>query len=731
MSDSTKGRLSRRNFLRVSALAGGGLLLSTRFELLGTASAATADAAGSLSTHVSISPDGLVHIVAQNPEIGQGVKTMLPMLIAEELDVAWEQVRVTQGDLDTDSFSGQFAGGSMATPMHWKPMRVAGATARAMLIGAAASRWGVSADSLTTDAGAVLHKATGRSLSYGELATEAAALAVPSADNLVLKTPQEFKILGVSKPGVDNSKIVTGQPLFGIDVTLPGMKYAVFAKSPVYGAKLKAVDLETVKQAAGVSHAFVVRGDTPLSGLQDGVAIVADSWWAAKSARDELVVEWDEGPTAAQSSAGFAEQAELLSKGEPTQVIKADGNVEVALGAAAKTVEAAYSYPFIAHAPLEPQNCTCHVTEGAVEIWAPSQTPERARDGVAELLGIDKSKVTLHLTRMGGGFGRRLYNDFVMESAQIAKQVGVPVKLLWTREDDMAHDLYRPGGFHYLKGGLDANGDLSAWYDHFVTFGEGKKFSASASMGLAEFPQGFVADYSLVASKMALGVPTGALRAPTSNAISFVIQSFMDELAHAGSKDPLEFRLQLLDKVIAAGTKTRLDAKRMRNVLLLVAEKSGWGKRQLARGSGMGVAFHFSHRGYFAEVVQATVSKRGDVAVDQIWVAGDVGNLIINPINAENQVQGAVLDGLAQALQQEITFEGGAAKQSNFHNFKLLRMAQAPPIEVHFLQSEGDPTGLGEPALPPVPPALCNAIFAATGQRVRSLPLANHDLSWT
>ncbi|HVS66433.1 MAG TPA: molybdopterin cofactor-binding domain-containing protein [Thermoanaerobaculia bacterium] len=726
--------LSRRRFLSVSALAGGGLLLGARFTR-SSAHASTAagavDAEAALNAYIRITPDNVVTIIAQNPEIGQGVKTMLPMLIAEELDVSWDAVRVEQGDLDTDLYRGQFAGGSMATPMHYNSMRQMGAAGRAMLVAAAAERFGVPASELTTADGVVHHTESGRSATYGELATSAAALEAPSPRDVQLKDPKDFKIIGTSKPGVDNRAIVTGKPLYGIDVTVEGMKYAVFQKCPVFGGRVASADLDSVRRLAGVTHAFVVEGGAnPLEGLQSGVAIVADSWWQAEQARRQLQVEWDEGPTAAQSSATFAAQAEALSKQAPQRSLRADGDVEAALSGAAKVIEAAYSYPFLAHASLEPMNCTAHFSNGKLELWAPTQTPQGARKECADLLGISESDVTLHLTRMGGGFGRRLYNDPVQEAARIAKEVPFPVKLLWTREDDMRHDLYRPAGFHYLKGGVDADGNVVAWRDHFVSFGEGANFSSSAAMTPVEFPQGFIGSFALDASLMPLGVPTGALRAPTSNAIAFVIQSFLDELAHAAGKDPLELRLELLDRAIAAGTRTQMDAKRMRGVLASVGERAGWGRTELPEGTGMGVAFHFSHRGYFAEVVKASVTQRGRVTVDQIWVVGDVGSQIINPVNAINQVQGAALDGLGEALHQEITYEAGRTKESNFHNFKLLDISEAPPVDVHFLITDNQPTGLGEPALPPVPPALCNAIFQVTGKRVRSLPLSQHDLSW-
>ena len=723
------GNVSRRSFLQVTALAGGGMLLGVRFGLDGPraagAAVADADVEAVLSAFVRLTPDGVVTIMAQNPEIGQGVKTMLPMLIAEELDIPWSQVRVEQADFDPTKYRGQMAGGSMATPMHYESMRRAGAAARSMLVEAAAKEWGTKPEKCTTEAGVVHFK--NKSMSYGELASAAARLEPPNPRTVALKDPKDFTIIGQEIPGVDNPKIVVGEPLFGIDVSVPGMKHAVFEKCPVHGGRVGSVDLTAVKASPGVTDAFVVDSNAARQPT-NGVAIVGDSWWLVNEARGKLEVTWEEGPTATQSTEDFDRQAQELSKKAPEQTLTSDGDAAGALGSAAKTLKAAYEYPFLAHAPLEPQNTTAHFRDGALEMWAPTQTPQFARGDLSKAVGIPQDKITIHLTRMGGGFGRRLYFDYMLEAALIAQQAGVPVKLLWTREDDTRYDFFRPGGYHFLEGGLDEAGNLVAWRDHFVTFGEGRRFAPSAEMSRNEFPQAFVPNYALEASKMPLGIPTGALRAPTSNAISFVVQSFIDELAAEAGKDPLQFRLDLLDSA-PVGTKTAFDPQRMKAVLEVVRDKSGWGKTDLADGTGQGVAFHFSHRGYFAEVVQATISPEGELGVDKIWVAGDVGSQIVNPSNAVNQVQGAALDGLAQALDQEITFEGGRTMQSNFHNFKLLRMDQAPPVEVHFVKSDHPPTGLGEPALPPVPPALCNAIFSVTGKRVRSLPLSKHDLS--
>ncbi|HKO06433.1 MAG TPA: xanthine dehydrogenase family protein molybdopterin-binding subunit [Alphaproteobacteria bacterium] len=737
-ADGSRGTVSRRMILKASVAAGGGLLLYALLPAL--ARAATGGlpepAGATLNAFIRIAPDGIITIMSKNPEIGQGIKTMLPMVIAEELDADWKNVRIEQADLDAAKYGRQFAGGSMATPLNWDPLRRVGAAGRAMLVAAAAEVWGVKPAECSTDSGVVQHRPSGRQLGYGQLAGKAASLPVPDLATLRLKNPKEFKIVGRPTPGVDSPLVVTGKPLFGIDVAVPGMLYAVFQKCPVFGGKVASANTDAIKSLPGVRHAFVVKGGDDLQGLLDGVAIVAESWWAASKAREKLQISWDEGAAATESSAGFARDAAKLGKGSPARSLRRDGDVSAAFSRAARVIEAAYSYPFIPHMTLEPQNCTAHVRDGKVEIWAPTQNPGPGAELVASTLGVARSDVTVHMTRAGGGFGRRLRSDFMAEAAWIAKVTGAPVKLLWNRQDDMQHDFYRPAGFHFLKGGLDGSGKLISLSDHFVTFGHGDTVADSAAMAPSEFPAQLVDNLDYGMSLLPLGVPTGPLRAPRSNALAFVFQSFLDELAHEAGKDPLEFHLGLLGgrRVLPSSTGARdpqrdFDTGRMRGVLELVAEKSGWAKRQaLSKGTGMGIASYFSHLGYFAEVVQATVAPSGAVKVDKVWIAADVGSHIINPSGAENQVQGAALDGIGAALGQAITIERGRVVEANFDKVSPLRINQAAPVEVHFRITDNPPTGLGEPALPPAIPALCNAIFAATGKRIRKLPIDPAEL---
>jgi isoquinoline 1-oxidoreductase beta subunit len=738
--------LSRRSFLRVTALAGGGLMVVAHLdpvaELLAQAPPGFTPPTFLATAFVKIHPDGKVTIVSKNPEIGQGIKNELPMVIADELDVDWKDVTLEQADLDPTKYGGQVAGGSTATPTNWTPCRQVGAVIRQMLVTAAAQQWNVPADQCTTASGRILHGASNRSVGYGEVATKAASLPLPELAMATLKDPKDYRIIGKPTKGYDTVAVTEGKPIFSIDFTVPGMLWAVYEKCPVYGGKVASANLETIKALPGIKHAFVVDGGSDLTALVGGVAIVADSWWQAQSARQKLQVKWNEGPTASQSSEGFAKKAQELSTQAPETKLRVDGDVDKAFASGVKVVDAAYSYPFIPHSPLEPQNAVAHFKDGKLELWAPSQTPQQGRAVAARVTGLKEGDITLHLMKVGGGFGRRLTNDFVAEVAYIAKEIGVPVKLLWTREDDMRHDFYRPGGFHYLKGAVDGSGRLVAWKNHFVTYGvpdprgngSTLTYANSAQIGGEEFPARFVPNFNFGDSKMQLGVPTGAMRAPRSNAFSFVFQSFIDELAHAAGKDPVQFRLDLLASQPLAAAERGADgfnAARMTAVIKEVAQRSGWGKRQLPSGSGMGIGFQYSHRGYFAEVAEVNVDSNSRLRVNKVWVVGDIGSQIINPLHAENLVHGGVIEAMSHMMGLEMTFVAGRPQQANFNQNPLVRLTQAPPeIDAYFLKTDNSPTGLGEPSLPPAIPAVANAIFAATGKRVRSLPLSKLGYRW-
>jgi isoquinoline 1-oxidoreductase beta subunit len=738
--------LDRRSFIRISALAGGGMVVAFNMDAdlfaQGPPGGGANAPAFQANAFVQIAPDGKVTIINKNPEVGQGVINMLPMIIADELDVDWANVTVKQADVDQTKYGSQLAAGSFSTPQNWTPLRQVGAAVRQTLLAAAAQRWSVPATELTTASGRVMHASSNRSAGYGELAATAATLPVPALAGVPLKDPKDYKIIGKPTKGVHTADIVVGKPIFSIDFTLPGMVFAVYQKAPVFGAKVASANLDHVRTLPGVKKAFVVDGTTNLTGLLPGVAIVADSWYQANAARKQLQVTWESHPTSSQNSVQCKAKADELGKGTYMNVLRKDGDADAALKTAAKTVDAAYMYPFIPHAPLEPMNCAAQFVDGKLELWAPSQIPTGGVSLGAQVCGIQQSAVTMHLMKGGGGFGRRLTNDWVAETAAIAKEMSpAPVKLLWTREDDMPHDFYRPAGYHYLKGGVDASGKMIAWKNHFVTFGEqnttgqgpAMRYAASANISGQQFPARFVQHFDFGDSVMPLGVPTGALRAPGTNGWSFVFQSFIDELAVAAGKDPLQFRLDLLANQVYPPPERggdNFNAERMAAVLKLVGEKSEWGKRKLPRGTAMGVAFQFSHNGYFAEVVELSVDAQKRIKLNKVWVAGDIGSQIINPLHAENLVQGGVVDGISH-MMQEITIDGGKVVQTNYHQMPILRMAQAPPvIETHWIRSTFAPSGLGEPSLPPILSAVGNAIFAATGQRVRTLPLSKSGYRW-
>lgn len=718
---------SRRAFLAVSVAAGGALVVG--YYTLGRGQKLKD---GQLNAFVTIAPDNTVTLTAKNPEIGQGSKTMLPMLIAEELDVDWRQVKIVQADFEPANFHGQYAGGSMATPENFIPLRQVGAATRAVLVEAAAKEWGVNASDCTTADGFV-HHVSGKRAAYGALTAAAGRLKAPDLKTVTLKDPKTFKIIGKPTVGIDSARIVKGAPVYGIDVEVPGMLHAVFQKCPVFGGSVKTANLDEIRKLPGIKDAFIVKGGSAKvfeaeggsvsTGLLPGVAIVADSWWRAEKARAALKVTWSEGPYAHHSSAFFASEADRMLTKAPDWTYRKDGDPGAALKTAAKTIAARYDYPFVAHATLEPQNCTAHVANGRCEFWAPTQLPEAARGLIAGTLGVKEKDVVIHITRSGGAFGRRLMNDYMVEAGWISKQVGAPVKLVWSREDDFAHDFYRPGGWHKIEGGLDTNGKIVAWQHQFVSFGKDKEFASCAGLDPGSYPAGRVPNLSFGTSLIETGVPMGPLRAPAENALVWVFQSFIDELASAAGKDPMAFQIALLGKPETKPVKQgEFSTARAIGVLEKARAMSEWNRKR-PKGTGLGVAFAFCHLGYAAEVVEAAVATDGAITVNKVWAATDVGRQIVNPLGAENQVQGGAIDGLAHALNEKITFANGRTVETNFDGHSPLAMRQVPPVEVAFVISDNDPTGLGEPAMPPVIPALTNAIFAATGKRVRSLPI--------
>jgi len=712
--------MDRRSFLKVSMLASGALIVGCgRFDPVQANEVQGGTWIPNL--YVRIDTDGKITIVSKNPEAGQGVKTAFPMVVAECLNVDWKTVSVEQAPLD-DRYGRQAIGGSRGTPDGWDDLRVAGAAACHLLVAAAAKEWGVSPDDCSAENGTVGHKASGRSARYETLLETAAGLPVPDVPDLKLKSrPADFSLLGTFVPGVDNHKILTGQPLFGCDTRLEGMLYAVFAKCPIFEGKVRSANVEEIRNLPGVTHAFVVEGTDDLRGLRSGVAIVANTWWEANSARKRLRVDWDTNQS--DSSVDYEKQAEEL-RAETGETLGTAGDVDKALGSASQVVEASYYYPFVSHANMEPQNCTALYREsGEIEFWAPTQNPKSGRQLIAKTLGIPEDRIHVNLMRIGGGFGRRLRSEFMAEAAWISREIRRPVQLQWSREDDMRHDYYRPAAWHHFKAGVDDSGRMIAFDHHFITFGADGKTVNGANLSPKHYPAGLVPNFRLRQSLVESNVPTGPWRSPGHSAYGWAYQSFFDEVALAAERDPLKFRLDLLSRYFGD---VQMDRQRASNVLKLAAEKAGWGSRKVGDDRGLGIAFHYDHGAYVAYVVEV-VADGSSVKVDKVFAAVDCGP-VINLSGAKNQVEGGIVDGLSTA-NLEITFANGAAQQSNFSDYELLRIGQAPEVECHFIQSDNSPSGLGEPPIAPAAPAVCNAIFAATGTRVRKLPFSRSGIS--
>lgn len=721
--------MGRRSFLKLAGFAGGGLVLAFQLDSR-EARAADGGETTTLNAFVRIAPDNTITLYSKGPEIGQGIKTAFGLIIAEELDADWKTVKVEQAPINPKVYGYQGAGGSTSIPRGWDQLRQAGATARAMLICAAAKQWNVPESECSAAASVVTHTPSGRKLSYGALAKAASTQQVPEPNKVQLKARGEYKLLGKRYTGVDNLKVVTGQPLFGIDVQMPGMLYANYIKCPAVGGKVKSANLDEIKKMPGIVDAFVMDGTGTPAEVMPGVAVIARSTWDAFKAKAALKVEWDESSASKDSQTQAAAKAKEIAARMPAPANNV-GDVDAAFASAAKVVEASYDYAMVSHQQLEPQNSTAWWHDGTMEIWTPSQMADRGLTMVAKMLKLPEDKVTVNQTRAGGGFGRRLANDYMCEAAAIAMKVNAPVKLQWTREDDFAHDLYRAGGYHFLKGAVDQKGKLSAFQNHLVSFSaDGSHPVSGGGRSNNSFPADMAPNVRYAVSLMPLQIPCGPWRAPTDNVQMFVAGSFMHELSVAAKCDYVEFLLDWFARPLAPPASPAqgpppdpsrsFNPTRAAAVLKMAAEKSGWGKK-LPSGRGLGIAFGCSYGGHVAEAVELSVDAKKHVTVHKITVVADIGP-IINMSGAENQAQGGAIDALSTAMGLEIGVEQGRIQQANFGDYPLLRMRSAPPVEVHFIQSDFRPAGLGEPCVPPLAAALGNAIFAATGDRVRTMP---------
>jgi isoquinoline 1-oxidoreductase beta subunit len=693
--------ISRRNFLRVSALTGGGMMLG--FEMLAKAipEVAADEVLFTPNAYLVIDPKGIVTLMAPNPEIGQGVKTALPMLLAEELDVDWKKVVVTQAPFDAVKYGNQSAGGSGAVRSRWESARKAGAIARHMLVAAAAQTWNVPVEECYTETGFVIHKPSGRKLNYGELTEKASAMPVP--EKVTFKDPKDYKIIGKRIPNVDNKAIITGKPLYGIDTRREGMFFTLVARPPAFGKKLKSYDDSETLKVPGVKK--VVRWDNV-------VAVLATNTWAAWKGRDALkLVYEDDSPL--ESTADHEAAFKKLIQHKADKPAREDGNAEQALAGAKKVIESVYEVPVVSHAPMEPINFFAHYKDGSCELYGPTQVPGRARADVAKALGIPEDKVTLGLPRQGGGFGRKLRTDNAVEAAMISKIAEAPIQMMWTREDDMQGDFYRPSSMFRYRAAIDENNELTGWYVIAAGLNNGRPAIAE------NFPAGSISNFKVDNHNLSSNIPTGPWRAPTHNSVAFAEQCFIDEIAHELKKDPVAFRLELLEKAKSLGLKINYNIPKFRGVIEKAAEMSNWGKNTPGRFKGFSAYFSFST--YVAEVAEVSVVN-GKLKVHKVWAAVDCGQ-VVNLSGAENQVEGAIIDGLGHAWHTKLTFDKGAVVEKNFQTYKFMRLQDAPPeIEVKFIESHDSPTGLGEPGLPPIAAAVCNAIFAATGKRIRKLP---------
>ena len=729
--------VSRRQFLIAGSGAAGSLVLGLPNIVM------AGDDGRMIGFFVQIESDGSVIIGSNQPELGQGVRTALPMLVAEELDVEWDQVSIRQMPLGivktADGYAwkygGQGVGGSTGLTNNWDYMRQVGASARRQLIRAAAARLGVPESQCGTRPGVVTCTSLQREFSYGDLIAEASALALPE-DSAALKDIDDYRIIGTMQKTIDARDMVTGKTKFGIDTVKPDMRYAVIERSPVLNARVASFDDTEARKIAGVLDVFEIEGPEPGEPyfiLASGVAVVATSTWAAMKGRRALKIEWTESPNANDSSDKFWRENEEMLKGEG-QVVLDDGDFDVAIESADTVVTHQYRVQFVSHAPLEPQNCYAYVQEDQCHIIAPTQMPSGASRSAAAVTGLPRENIRVDMTRVGGAFGRRLTNDYVAEVAMISKKTGWPIKLHWSREDDLKNDFYRPGGLHEMHAGLDSDGKVTAWAQRLAS---GSKYYRrpnmpdeelfGAELYVDDFPRRIVDNVRMEYFHNKIGLPRGSWRAPAHTANAFVVQSFIDEIAHETGQDPLQLRLDLLGEereieYSGHGGPT-FNPGRLSRLLRFVAERIGYGK-ELPKGRGIGIAAHFTFGGYTAHAMEVTVAN-GQLTIERIVAAIDCG-LAVNPNAVEAQLQGGTIDGLSTALGLEITVRDGQVQQSNFHNYPLARISVVPSkFEAHILPFDDTPTGVGEIGIPSAAPALTNAIFAASGQRIRTLPIAD------
>ena len=722
--------ISRRKFMVRSTVAGAGLLVGLRFSgpmLLSQESekAKKKVPVNPFDAYIHVKPDGKISLIVAKSEMGQGIKTGLAMILAEEADVDFNAVSVEQAETRPDIYEHMGTGGSGSTMENFMPLRRAGATVRELMITAAAQKWNVPKTECDAKKGLVRHTKSSRQTRYGELVEAASKLPLPDPDKVPLKNESEFELIGHATPRVDIPSKVNGSAGFGLDVRVPDMLFAVVARCPTFGGKPAHFEASKAKAVPGVRDVFEIPALGKDMYTAGGIVVVADSTWAAMKGRDALQIEWDRGPAASESSASLRESLRAAAS-RPGKRIRNDGNVDEALPSSAKRVEAVYEFPHLAHATMEPMNITVHARDHEAEVWAPTQSPDWVQRTVAKLLDLPPQKVIVHTTLLGGGFGRRYMADYPAEATQIAKVVGKPVQLVWSREDDMTHDFYRPAACHRMRGAVNQAGHPLLW-SHTITstsigafWGSPDKLEESEVGGAKQMPYA-IPNVRLEYAAVPSSVPPLWWRSVEHSFNGFAVECFIDELAAGAGKDPVEFRRGLLVKPANWKPKDEddPDPSRLRGVLDIAAEKVGWGK-PLPKGKGRGIASYHSFGSYIAEAAEVTVSGK-DFKIDRIVAAIDCGQ-VVNPESVRAQAESAIIYGLSAALKNEITIKDGAVEQSNFDGYDPIRIDEAPPIEVHLLKSKEDPGGMGEPALPPAAPAVANAIFAASGKRLRRLP---------